>query len=156
MAKRIAIMLGKAMMTAELLEEDAPKTCKAVWDRLPLEGQAMPSITSGSEVFLTLGPSLGIPFENQTIYPIPGDLVFYLQPRSYVDGEVKGHERHRETIAIVYGRDVQMYGPVVPLSLNLFATAVDGLAEFSAEVAKMKREGFGRLSISKAASGKGE
>ncbi len=156
MAKQIAIKLGKAVLTGRLLEKDAPKTCKAVWDRLPLEGQAMSSIVSGSEVFLTLDRSLGIPFENQTIYPIPGDIVFYLQPTSYVDAEVKGHERHRETIGIAYGREVQMYGPVIPLPLNLFATVVNGLAEFSAEVSRMKREGFGRLSISKASSGKGE
>ncbi len=152
MSRRIAIRLGKATLTAQLLEEEAPRTCQAIWELLPLEGQAKPGLVSGSEAYLTLKGGSGIPFENQTIYPIPGDIVFYLQPSTYVDPEVGGAERHRETIGVMYGL-AQVCGPVVPLPLNLFATAVEGLSEFSAEVARMRREGFGPLTISRVESG---
>lgn len=147
MGRRIIIELGNANATAELLEDDAPQTCRAIWERLPLSGQAMPTIVSGSEVFICVGPGFPIGFENQTIYPIPGDVVFYLQPATFVDSVPCGHERHRETIGIAYGRDVQMYGPVLPLPVNVFATIVEGLDAIAAEVGRMKRDGFGSLTL---------
>ena len=150
MPRRLRIRIGRAAGIAEFLEEDAPRTTDLIWGILPLEGHAMPSIVGGAEIFLPLPHPLHAPMENQTIYPIPGDLTFYLQPTSYLPSlTAVSHERHREVIGFVYGRDAQIYGPVVPLPLNLFATITEGLQDLAAEIGRMRREGFDLLTLSR-------
>ncbi|MBI4277415.1 MAG: DUF3830 family protein [Armatimonadetes bacterium] len=149
MARRVRISIGQATGVAQLLDDDAPRTAELVWRALPLEGQALPSTVGGAEIFLPLPQPLHAPFENQTIYPIPGDLTFYLQPTGAHQAAVSGPERHREVIGFVYGRDAQIYGPVVPLPLNVFATVTEGLHEVATEIVRMRREGFGVLRLSR-------
>jgi len=129
---------------------DAPHTCRAVLNALPLRGMAFPGLVSGSAILLSVDHFEDVPFENQTIYPVPGDLAFYLEPIAYLPGHHAGHKRHQEVIALVYGRDTQMNGPVVPLPLNIFGSIIDGLDLLTAEIGRMKREGFGELMIAMA------
>jgi hypothetical protein len=147
--RRVQIRVGQAAGIAKLLDEDAPKTSDLVWQALPLEGQAFPSIVGGAEVFVLLPRSINAPMENQTIYPTPGDLTFYLQPTAYLHRPATGSERHREVIGFVYGRDAQIYGPIGPLPLNVFGTVTEGLEDLAKEIVRMRREGFGPLALSR-------
>ncbi len=147
MNHRLEVTLGGVTAIAELHLTDAPRTCRAVLHALPLAGRAVPGLVSGSAVLLAVDRLSNIPFENQTIYPIPGDLAFYLEPVAYLPGQHAGHKRHQEVIAVVYGRDTQMMGPVLPLPLNIFGSIVEGLDGLAAEVGRMKREGFGEITL---------
>lgn len=145
MSMRLAVTVGGAKAIAEIHLTDAPRTCQAVLNTIPLRGRAFPGLVSGSTILVSVDHFEDIPFENQTIYPIPGDLAFYLEPITYLPGHHAGHRRHQEVIALVYGRDTQMNGPVVPLPLNIFGSIIDGLDRLTAEIGRMKREGFGDL-----------
>jgi len=147
--RRLEIAIGDARGAAVMLDGEAPRTCEIIWRALPLQGGLRPTIVGGAEVFLTVPDLAGVPPENQTIYPIPGDLTFYLQPADYVYWKVPGHERHVQSLGFVYGRDTQIYGPVMPLPLNLFATVSEGLPSLAAEIGRMKREGFGTMTLSR-------
>jgi hypothetical protein len=62
--------------TARLLLEQAPETCRAVWDALPVSGVARHGIYSGSEVYLVLPAQLTVPREHATTIVGPGDVGF--------------------------------------------------------------------------------
>ena len=69
---------------ARLLEEQAPKTCTAVWAGLtvPQENPAWHAKHAGSEVYAP-GPSFVLdqpPLENATVLPLPGDMVYFHRP----------------------------------------------------------------------------
>lgn len=147
MNPRVDVILGDVTAIAELHVVDAPRTCQAVLAALPLSGRALPGLVSGSAILLPFDHPIDIPFENQTIYPIPGDLAFYLEPVSYLPASIAGPKRHQEVITVVYGRDTQMNGPVLPLPLNIFGSIVDGLDRLAVEVGRMKREGFGEMRL---------
>src|SRR5262249_20254588 len=64
---------------ATLLEDEAPRTCGAVWDAPPLEGDTYHAKWAGRELY-TLVPPLGrrpVGEENATITPIPGDVCYF-------------------------------------------------------------------------------
>ena len=56
--------------TAKLLEDEAPKTCKTIKERLPFEYRFHQSIVSGQAV-VTLPPDLTVERENQRVAGIP-------------------------------------------------------------------------------------
>jgi len=65
--------------TAQLLCEEAPKTCEAILDRLPFAYTFHQSVVSG-QAMLTLVPDLTVPRENQrTLGLPPGSLCFLVQ-----------------------------------------------------------------------------
>ena len=59
---------------AEMLDDQAPKTCQIIWDLLPLEEDAVHAIYSGSEIAYFLSQDIKIPKENQTSRVLPGDI----------------------------------------------------------------------------------
>src|SRR3954463_3592237 len=72
--------------TARLLTERAPLTCAAIWDILaePVERRLIHTATTGSSVFFYDLPALAsaraLPIENHTIYPRPGEILYFYQP----------------------------------------------------------------------------
>ena len=84
MARYIEVTLTKRGVScvAELLDDLAPKTCEAVWQALPQEGDAFHAKFANNEVYTLVPPfaSEDIGLENPTILPIPGDLLYFFFP----------------------------------------------------------------------------
>ena len=135
--KRIRIKLGSAIALAELLEDEAPRTCALIWKQLPMTGKTGHSMESGREVFVEVRKNLRPEPENRTIYQIPGDVVFYLKP---ILLPLIGRER--PVISFIYDRDSQIRGPKGPIPVNLFARIVEGLPRLSQESVRMRQQGF--------------
>ncbi|MGH3970269.1 MAG: DUF3830 family protein, partial [Mycobacterium sp.] len=79
MTRFLSITLTKREVScrARLLDDEAPRTCAALWDALPVVGQAYHGKYARNEVY-TLLPPLGAPGrENCTVTPIPGDVCFF-------------------------------------------------------------------------------
>jgi hypothetical protein len=117
---------------ADLLEEDCPNTCEAIWRLLPLRVQAIHDIWSGHQVLAHLDHTFVLPPENALTYlPVPGDIFYYYRPRNYFRGSPYGRYESAE-IGIVYDRDTRPQGPRGPEAVNLFANI------------SSSREGFAR------------
>src|SRR3954463_10033803 len=62
--------------SARLLDKEAPETCRAAVEALPVSGLARHGIYSGSEVYLVLPELLTPPREHATTIVRPGDVGF--------------------------------------------------------------------------------
>ncbi|HLV71379.1 uncharacterized protein DUF3830 [Actinomadura hallensis] len=120
---------------AELLEKDAPRTCEAVWNALPLGGDAYHAKYARNEVYTMVEnfceEEIGL--ENPTVTPIPGDVVFFSFSGGMLDRRFK-EEKNIHTLpgvidlAIFYGRNnLLLNGDVGWVPGNVYATIVDGL-----------------------------
>src|SRR5690349_1854973 len=80
--------------TAELLDEQAPVTCDALWSALatPMRAFGMHARWVGAEVMIDMPHShrlfdgAALPPENQTCFPIPGDLMWFHFPARAWEG----------------------------------------------------------------------
>jgi hypothetical protein len=145
MARRITITLGKARAVAELLEDDAPKTCDLIWNMLPLEGITGHSIDSGKEVLMNLDREPGFFPENQTIHELPGDVIFYYKPTVPPPATLP-----KPVISFIYDRDTQIRSLHGTVPVNLFAHIVEGLEQLANEAVRMKKEGYEPMRIARA------
>lgn len=120
---------------AELLEKDAPRTCEAVWNALPLGGDAYHAKYARNEVYTMVEnfceEEIGL--ENPIVTPIPGDVVFFSFSGGMLDRRFK-EEKNIHTLpgvidlAIFYGRNnLLLNGDVGWVPGNVYATIVDGL-----------------------------
>jgi len=119
---------------ARLLEEEAPKTCKKIKNKLPFEYRFHQSIVSGHAV-LTIPPDFTVEPENQRTLGIPaGTLTFLVQdlPRNVPD-----------EIYIAYGpyfvsrcSYIEMQQPV-----NVFAQIEENLDELQKVGKRINMEG---------------
>jgi hypothetical protein len=103
---------------AEMLDDEAPETCRLVWQRLPLEHKVVHGQYSGAEVFILLdNPQPSVP-ENLAQIPLPGELLYFYD----AGGNVTSGPRAVSEICLVYGRGVVLRGPEgVPTYATLFA-----------------------------------
>ena len=78
MTTRIQIDIGGIDFIAELLEEEAPETCRAICESLPIEGKVIQARWSGEAVWFPMN-ALGIEViqENATSHPSRGDILYY-------------------------------------------------------------------------------
>lgn len=142
--RNITISLDKRGVSciARLLDEQAPRTCAAVWDALPLTGQAYHAKYARNEVYTLLSPfarnSPGR--ENPTITPIPGDVCYFgFEPweignpaYGYEPGSAAHAEQGATDLAIFYGRNnLLINGDAGWVPGNVFATIVEGLTEMA-------------------------
>lgn len=105
-------------VTAEMLDEEAPKTCQMVWERLPFEQDLIHGRYSGMELFVLLDHPHPAPAENQTQLPLPGEILYWYAD----DTSVTGGGKPVAEICIIYGRGVTLRGPEgMPSHGNLFA-----------------------------------
>ena len=130
---------------AELHEADAPKTCAAIWAALevPMRAKGIHAMFAGREIMIEMPEEnqrfdpLTIPAENQTITPLPGEILwFYFPARSVV-----GLSRPIYDFAIFYGRDSRVLIANGWVPGNLFATITEGLADFAQCCARVHSEG---------------
>lgn len=154
MARLMEIRLEKrgVACVARLLDDEAPRTCDAVWNALPQGGEAFHAKYARNEIYALVPPfatdELGL--ENTTITPIPGDVVYFhfeawqLSPGShgYEQGSEDGGSAQTVDLAIFYGRNNLLLNPdfgFVPG--NVFATIVEGLDEIAAASQDLWRAG---------------
>jgi hypothetical protein len=149
MPRKIELVLEQrgVRAVAELLEEEAPKTCEAVWNALPQAGGVHHAKWANNEIYI-----LTPPFapdepgrENGTVFPIPGDLLYFFIPPG---GPVSAEWREQCVatglidLAIFYGRNNYLHGPEGHMPGNLFATITEGLKEFAAACQDVFRNGM--------------
>jgi hypothetical protein len=86
MVRKIEIVLERAGVraVAEMLVEEAPRTCEAVWNALPQSGSPYHAKWANNEVYFLTPPfATEEPGrENATVFPIPGDLLYIHIPRA--------------------------------------------------------------------------
>ncbi len=120
---------------AELLEKDAPRTCEAVWNSLPLGGDAYHAKYARNEVYTMVErfseDEVGL--ENPTITPIPGDVVYFSFAGGMLDRKFRGEEhpraarRHRPRHLLRPQQPAAQRRDVGWVPGNVYATIVDGL-----------------------------
>lgn len=136
--KRIQISIPAYNSEAEavFLENEAPKTCATLWQALekPMIARGLHGMWVGPEVMIDMPAShrvfdgSKIPKENQTCFPIPGDLVWFWFP----PGAWSGLATEVYEFGFVYGRDARMFIPSGWVAANVFGRVVrnlEGLAE---------------------------
>ena len=135
MGSKIELACEGNTWIAELFEDKAPKTCKAILDSLPLEGQL--TITNWSGAMLRLWVDIPEPAEgeNAGVLQFPGDILFI--PRW-------------NGLRIVYGQ-AQMGGPGGPSPTPKVGKIVEGDLDALSELAKrVDWEGTRTMTVKKA------
>lgn len=141
MEKFIKISLQKRGVSciAKLLVDEAPKTCEAVWNALPKQGQVYHAKYARNEIY-TMVPRFfdkPIGMENTTVTPIPGDICFFDFDSGILDKnfkEEKGIEKLPGVVdlAVFYGRNnLLLNADIGFVPGNVFATIVENLDEFA-------------------------
>ncbi len=115
---RLTFVATGESVIAEVLDDDAPKTCRLVWDRLPLEAALVHGRYSGMELFVLLDRPQPAPEENRTQLPLPGEILYWFSQ----DTSVTGDGKPVAEICLIYGRGVTLRGAEgAPSYGNLFA-----------------------------------
>ena len=147
MARRIELVLKQKGIRAiaTFLEDAAPRTCAALWDMLPIDGETFHAKWAGRELYTLVPPPAALPgLENATIMPIPGDLLWFDVSPDSIDLPIemrKANPRGLVDIAVFYGRNNFLLSPQGFMPGNLFATITEGLAEYAKACGEVFREG---------------
>ncbi len=91
-------------LKAKLLDEEAPRTCEAVWRALPLKAKVMQARFAGEEMYFNT--EIGAVPENE-ISPQAGDIAFNPDPQW-------------RAICLYYGDNIESENP-----FNVFARILD-------------------------------
>ena len=76
--QHVTVRAGPFTFEAVLEEELAPQTCSAFRQAMPFESKIVHVRWSGEAVWVPLGDrDFGVPFENHTSYPAPGQMILY-------------------------------------------------------------------------------
>ncbi len=132
---KVEIKSGEFRFIAELLEEEAPKTCAAFKKMLPLESEFIHVRWSGEGVWIPYGDTrIGLDYENHTSHPSKGEMLLY-------PGGISEME-----IILAYGRCCfsSMHGQ---LSGNHFLTITEGLDRLYEFGRKVLYEGAQKIEI---------
>ncbi len=83
----LRITAGPYRFVARMEEDAAPLTCAAFQKLLPFRNQIIQARWSGEAAWIPLGDfQVGVPFENHTSHPAPGDILLY--PGGYSETEI--------------------------------------------------------------------
>jgi hypothetical protein len=116
----VVITVGAAHFRARFEDAAAPLTCAAFRRLLPFKGDLLHVRWSGEATWVPLGAlSLGIPLENATSYPHPGEILFYPGPLSETE------------ILVPYGR-THFGSKAGKLAATHFLTIVAGVEQLPA------------------------
>ncbi len=151
MPRFMTISLAKRGVScvARLLDEDAPRTCNALWDALPQGGEAQHAKYARNEVY-TIVPRFAPAepgMENPTVTPIPGDVVYFPFSEGMLDLAFRQDQGLTGQpgvvdLAIFYGRNnLLLNGDIGWVVGNVFATIVDGLDEMAVACHDVWRSG---------------
>lgn len=131
----ITLPLRGVSCVAELLEQDAPRTCEAVWESLP-QGDAVQHAKYARNEVYTMVPRFAAEepgLENPTVTPIPGDVVYFAFDGGMLDRRFKedkgvDHLPGVIDLAIFYGRNnLLLNGDVGWVPGNVYGGIVEGL-----------------------------
>ena len=145
MARRIVLRFVDEGVeaTAELLEEQAPRTCASVVDLLPQQGEAFHAIYSGSEIAFVLDRFVDLPKENATTRVLPGDVAY----TQFEGGVLYGFPDSFSELCWFYDRDAVPSMPDGPVAVNVFARIVEGFDAFAAVCRRTRREGAKQIEV---------
>ncbi|HEX6238624.1 MAG TPA: DUF3830 family protein [Acidimicrobiales bacterium] len=145
MARHLEIVLPKHDLrcVARLLDDEAPRTCDAVWSALPAGGDVYHAKYARNELYTFVAPVSDelIGPENPTITPIPGDVVYFefgsgmLPSGAYGYGADEGAAGRPRVVdlAVFYGRNnLLLNGDLGFVPGNVFATISEGLDALAA------------------------
>lgn len=112
---KLSITAGPYRFVARLEEKDAPQTCARFLELLPFRQKIIHVRWSGEACWIPLGDfDVGLPYENHTSYPAPGQIILY-------PGGISETE-----ILLAYG-GVRFASKVGQLAGNHFLTIVEGM-----------------------------
>jgi hypothetical protein len=142
MARHVEITLERrqARCVARLLDEQAPRTCNALWDALPQGGDAFHGKYARNEIYALVPDFAATPpgHENTTITPIPGDVCAFWFTAEELGSASHGYAERPEgtgivDLALFYERNNLLLNPDIGwVPGNVFATIVEGLDEMAA------------------------
>lgn len=128
---RIKMTSGSFIFIALLEEGKAPASSGWLLERLPLSLEMIQAAWSGNAVFADLhGAGRGVPFEQTTSYPTPGEVLLY-------PGDALGNTGE---LYIAYGGN-RFACPRGQLAGSSFLTIVEGAEQLPAFGQKVRREG---------------
>lgn len=143
MARYLEIRLEQrgVACVARLLEEEAPRTCAAVWDMLPLSGDVFHAKYARNEIY-TFAPTPAVDpgMENPTITPIPGDVCYIpfaagqlsSTAYGYRDDEAAAGAHRVVDLALFYGRNnLLLNADIGFVPANVFGAIEQNLADFA-------------------------
>ena len=111
----LSITAGPYKFLARMEEKDAPKTCARFLELLPFRQKVIHVRWSGEACWIPLGDfEMGLPYENHTSYPAPGQVILY-------PGGISETE-----ILLAYG-GVRFASKVGQLAGNHFLTIIEGM-----------------------------
>ena len=140
MPRYIEISLRQRGVTcvAALLDDQAPRTCRAVWDALPQEGDVYHAKYAGNEFYALVPafPAEPLGIENGTIVPAKGDVGYLHLPagvRLPADAQQGLSGQAAVDLAVFYDRNNILLSPSEGyLPCNVFATIVRNLEQVTA------------------------
>lgn len=143
MARFIELRLEKRGVScvAQLLDDEAPRTCDLVWDALPVGGDVYHAKYARNELYTFVPPFPQHPgLENPTITPIPGDVCFIPFQAGQLPSASYGYRPDEAAaggaeivdLALFYGRNnLLLNADVGFVQANVFATIVEGLSDMA-------------------------
>jgi hypothetical protein len=132
-----------AAVRIELLWDQAPRTCAAVWSALPIAKPVFHGRRSGQELFLLADPFEDPGAENQPPSLASGDVLFLHLPPTWTDDyeQYTRSEQGMFDIALIYGPDALLRGPDAPVPANRFGCVVEDLPALAEIGTRMWLEG---------------
>jgi hypothetical protein len=130
---------------ALLLEDEAPATCRTIWDLLPAAGPLGHAAYSGTLVALYIDPRVTVPVENATTCVQTGDVMF-----THYDAMVRhGHPDALSEIHWAYDRYARptIPGQWLPATANVFARIPATAEAFFRVCQEIRRGGVKRMEI---------
>lgn len=130
-------------VVARLLDKDAPETCQALWDVLPLEDQVIHSHWAGGRLHTTHHPDLNLDLssyprvENASSYQGPGDVI--VEPTS---GEIN----------VVYAPG-QYKWTAITMPVTRIAVIEGDMTPFAQKIERLQWEGAKWLTIRRGKGG---
>ncbi len=122
--RTVRITAGPFYFVARLEEADAPRTCAAVREMLPLRRKLLHCRWSGESTWVPMGEDhMDVGFENHSSHPAPGHVLLY--PGGISEAE----------LLFPYGATL-FASRVGQLAANHFATVIEG-GEHLAEVGRL-------------------
>lgn len=125
---RLSFVRELVSAEAELLWGEAPKTCEAVLEGLPISGVSHHAIYSGSECVLLLPQVLRLASENATTQVTRGDVAFVCMAA----GSHYGVSNDFAEIIWFYDIDAQPRMWEGPVPVNIFARVVEPAERYHA------------------------
>jgi Protein of unknown function (DUF3830) len=124
------------------LVADAPITCDGIWELLSaraIESLALHGIWAGHELAAEIPtPSSKIPPENQSLYPAPGEILYW----TIIGGVSRNYPDDIHEFALIYGPDTRLtLGTIGDAPGNVFASVVINLDGFMEVCHRMRYEG---------------